>query len=144
MAKPTLAEMKTAFTPHIPAGEVITHAAYGIKQPHILLIVLLMLAGILPGLIVVVVMTKHYLIGQSAAGVTVLQIKGMTNLAVRKAMRFSSQELAGAQVKTSSAGLFTNIKIIDGQRNFVAKFHKMYSRDNQVNAEAIAAFAAAA
>ena len=144
MAKPTLTEMKAAFAPHIQRGEEITHAAYGIKQPHILLIVPLMLLGVLPGFIVIMFMTKHYLIGQSAAGVTVLEIKGMKNLAVKQAMRFSSHDLAKADVKTSSAGLFTNIKIVEDERRFVAKFHKMYSKDNKANAEAIAAFASAA
>ena len=144
MAKPTTEKMKEAFAPYLPAGEQVTHVAYGVKQPHILLIVLLMLLAVLPGLIAVMILTRHYLIGQSASGITVLQIKGMNNLGVTKVMHFSNAELAAAEVKTSSNGLFTNIKIIDGERQFVAKFHKMYSKDNRPHAEAIAAFAGAA
>lgn len=144
MAKPTTEKMKEAFVPFLPAGEQVTHVAYGVKQPHILLVVLLMCLAVLPGLIVVMILTRHYLIGQSASGITVLRIKGMNKLEVTEAQHFSQAELAGADVKTSSNGLFTNIKIIDGQRQFVAKFHKMYSKDNRPHAEAIAAFASAA
>ena len=144
MAKPTTEEMKAAFAPYVPAGEEITHVAYGVKQPHILLIVLLVLIAVLPGLIAVMFMTRHYLIGQSASGITVLQIKGMKRIVVKRAMHFSNAELAAAEVKTSSNALFTNIKIIGGGQHFVAKFHKMYSKDNRPHAEAIAAFAGAA
>ena len=144
MGKPTTEEMKAAFRPYIPAGEEITHVAYGIKQPHILLILLLVLVAVLPGLLAIMFMTRHYLIGKSSAGITVLQISGMNNLKVKQAMRFSNAELAAAEVKTSSNGLFTNIKIIDGERQFVAKFHKMYSKDNRPHAEAIASYAGAA
>lgn len=142
MAKPKTEEMKAAFAPYLPAGEQVTHVAYGVKQPHILLIVLLVLAGVLPGLIAIMIMTRHYLIGQSASGITVLRIEGMNNLKVREAMHFSAADLAAADVKTSSNALFTNISIADRGRRFVAKFHKMYSADNRPHAEAIAAFAA--
>ena len=143
MGKPTNEEMKAAFVPYVPAGEEITHVAYGVKQPPFLLILLLVLFAVLPGLLVMMLMTRHYLIGQSASGITVLEIQGMTNLGVKQAIHFSNAELAGAEVKTSSNALFTNLKIIDGQRRFVAKFQKRYSKANRANAEAIAAFASA-
>ena len=144
MGKPTTEEMKAAFAPYLPEGEEVTHVAYGVKQPHVLLILLLVLVAVLPGLLAMMFMTRHYLIGQSASGITVLQIQGMNHLGVKQAMHFSHAELAGAEVKTSSNALFTNIRIIDGPRRFVAKFHKMYSQANRPNAEAIAAFVAAA
>lgn len=144
MAKPTTEDMKNAFATYTPPGEAIVHAAYGVKQPHILIITALMLLGVLPGLIAVIFMTKHYLIGQSTSGVTILQVKSMKDYTVKKVMRFSDYDLANAQVKTSNAGLFTDIKIVDAERQFIAKFHKMYSQENRINAEVIAAYAAAA
>ena len=144
MAKPTIDEMKAAFAPYLPTGEQVTHVAYGVKQPHILVIVPLVLVGVLPGLIAVAFMTRHYLIGHSASGITVLQIEGMNKLRVKESMHFSAAELAAADVKTSSNALFTNIRIADRGRQFVAKFHKMYSANNRPHAEAIAAFAAGA
>ena len=144
MGKPKTEEMKAAFAPYLPTGEAVTHVAYGVKQPHILLVLLLVLAGVLPGLIAMMFLTRHYLIGQSASGITVLQIEGLTDLHVKKVMHFSASDLAGAEVKTSSNALFTNISIADRGRQFVAKCHKMYSQDNRPHAEAIAAFAVGA
>jgi len=68
----------------------VTHVAYGVKQPHILL----MLLAVLPGLIAAMILTRRNLTGQSASGITVLQIKGMNNLGATKAMHFSKADLA--------------------------------------------------
>jgi hypothetical protein len=144
VAKATTTQIKAAFAPYLPTGEEVTHVAYGVKQPHIVLILLLVSAGVLPGLIAMMIMTRHYLIGQSASGITVLRIESMNDLRVKEAMHFSAADLAAADVKTSSNALFTNISIVDRGRRFVAKFHKMYSADNRPHAEAIAAFAAGA
>ena len=83
-------------------GEQLQHWAYGVKQPHIGLIILLMCMAILPGAIAVAIMTKEYVIGLTSHRLLVLQVKG------GKATIIGKQEYNRAALppaKTSTGGL---------------------------------------
>jgi hypothetical protein len=117
-------------------GEQLQNWAYGVKQPHIGLIIVLMCMAILPGAIAVAILTKEYVIGLTSHRLIVLQVKG------GKATIVGKQEYARHQLpptKTSTGGLFTHIKIQDPQRPFVAKFHRMGMPNNRQHSMAIAA-----
>ena len=63
------------FAPQLQPGEQLMHWAYGVKQPHILLIILFI--ATIGGAIMVAVLTKHYLVGLTNFGrFVVLQVSG--------------------------------------------------------------------
>ena len=138
MTKLTDEDAKTAFAPYLRPGERVNETAYGVKQPHIGLIILFTLLGVLPGVIYATVMTKHYLIGLTDTQFVVLQVKGMKSTKVKEVMVFPLADLPRMDVKTSENAIFTNIKLKEDDRLFVAKFHRAYSKVNRPNAQAIA------
>ena len=83
-------------------------------------------------------MTKHYLIGLTDTQFVVLQVKGMKSTKVKEVMVFPLADLPRMDVKTSENAIFTNIKLKEDDRLFVAKFHRAYSKVNRPNAQAIA------
>lgn len=117
-------------------GEQLQHWAYGVKQPNIGLIILLMCMAILPGAIAVAIMTKEYVVGLTSHRLIVLQVKGGKATIVGK-QEYNRAALPPA--KTSTGGIFTHITIQDPQRPFVAKFHRMGMPNNRQHAMAIAA-----
>ena len=123
---------------HLEPGEKIVSWAYGVKQPHILLIVLLMAIGVLPGVIVVFLLTKNYLLVLTNKRLLVLTIKGPSNAAVKHATSYALSGLRGTRVKTSAGMIFVHICIDDAKAPFVAKFHRAYSKSNRPNALQIA------
>ena len=118
-----------AFTPYLEPGEQLRHVAYGVKQPHVLLIAL-------TGGIITALLTKEYVIGLTDRRLLVLRFKGK-NVQVQEVLDYSLSSLP--PVKTSTGSLFTHIKIDDPAKPFVAKFHRLGMSGNRENAMAIAA-----
>lgn len=135
--KPTEEMVREAFSEHLHPSETIQQTAYGVKQPHILLIIGLMLLGILPGVIAVAVLTKHYRVGLTDKRLIVLQTKNMKSLQVKSVFEYNLQQLQGCDVTTSVGPIFTNVKI-KGEQPFVAKFHRAYSKTNRTASQLIA------
>lgn len=138
MAKPNQQQIEAAFAPHLTPSELLQTSAYGVKQPHIALITLLCLLGVLPGLLAIAFMTKHYRIGLTRHRVIVLQTKSMNNLETKHVLAFELNSMQTAMVKTSQNSIFTNIKIEDGDTRFVAKFHRAYTKTNRADSWTIA------
>lgn len=140
MARPDAVNVPAAFAPHLAAGEELRWYAYGVKQPHILLIIVLIALAILPGIIATALLTKHYLIGLTNRDrFLVLRIKSMGNQAVTEVMEYDLPGLDRAKVRTSVGALFTHIAIDDPNKPFVAKFHRMGMKTNREHSSAIAA-----
>lgn len=124
-----------AFAPHLKPGEQVRYFAFGVKQPPILLIVLLMCLAILPGVIATALLTKEYMIGLTDKGrLIVLRFSG--KLQVKEVQEFSLGSLPA--VKTSAGGIFTHIHIKDPQKPFIAKFHRLGLKNNREHSQAIA------
>lgn len=120
------------FAPHLNSGETLEHWAFGVKQPHILVIFLLV--ATIGGLLAVFFLTKNYLVGTTNRGrFLVLQMSGKT---VKQATAYELGKVSG--VKTSTGPLFTHISIA-APTPFVAKFHRMGMKDNRTHAVAMAA-----
>lgn len=120
------------FAPHLQPGEQLVNWAYGVKQPHILLIVLLV--ATIGGIIAVALLTKNYLVGLTSHGrFIVLQMSGKT---AKTSQSYQIGQVQG--VKTSTGALFTHIKI-DGPVPFKAKFHRMGMKQNREHSMAMAA-----
>lgn len=126
-----------AFQTHLHPGEQLQHFAYGVKQPPIMLIILLMLLAILPGAIAVALLTKEYLLGLTDKRLIALRFSsGKIN--VKEVLEYARAQLTPQQVKTSKGSIFTHIRIDDPAKPFVAKFHRMGMPNNKMHAEAIA------
>ncbi len=117
-------------------GEQLQHWAYGVKQPPMGLIILLMLLAILPGAIAVALLTKEYVVGLTSHRLLVLRVKG-GKANVQEVIEYDRRALPPA--KTSAGGIFTHIEIKDPQKPFVAKFHRMGMPNNRDQSRAIAA-----
>ena len=123
-------DMPAIFQPYLQPGEQLVNWAYGVKQPHILLIALFTLTlGILTA-----ILTKHYVVGMTNLGrFIVLEMSGKTVKAVQP---YQLGQVSG--VKTSVGALFTHINIA-GPVPFVAKFHRMGMKQNREHSQAMAA-----
>jgi hypothetical protein len=117
-------------------GEQLFHWAYGVKQPPIGLIILLMLLAILPGAIATALMTKEYIVGLTSHRVLILRVKGR-KANVLEITEYDRRNLPPA--KTSTGALFTHIALADPARPFVAKFHRLGMTNNRDHAMGIAA-----
>ena len=117
-------------------GEQLYNWAYGVKQPPMGLIILLMLLAILPGAIAVALLTKEYVIGLTSHRLLILRVKG-GKAVVQEITEYDRRNLPPA--KTSTGGLFTHIKLADPAKPFEAKFHRMGMPKNREHAMAIAA-----
>lgn len=137
MAKLTDEKIKEAFQPHLQGEEKLQYWAFGVKQPHILLIIILIALGILPGIIAIFMLTKNYLIGLTDKRFLVLQIKSMSNAEVKQITEYSINEMGSMKVKSSTGVLFTKIRIDDRKKPFKAKFHRAFSKNNRPHAMAI-------
>jgi len=140
MAKITRDQLAGPFQPYLQPGETVQSAAYGVKQPNLLLLIVLIALAILPGLIAVMLLTKNYLVALTDRRILVLRVKNL-NLKtpdVKEVIEYSRDEFPGLEAKTSTGGLFTHIAIKDKDRPFVAKFHRAFSPTNREDAMAIA------
>lgn len=125
------------FTSYLEPGEQIRNVAYGVKQPNIFLIVLLLLLAILPGVIAVALLTKEYLVALTDRRVIVLRVKGRKAM-VQEMIEYRLGSLPPA--KTSTGAIFTHIQVMDPAKPFIAKFHRAGPVPaNRDNAMAIAA-----
>jgi hypothetical protein len=137
MAKMTEDQIRELFAPHLKEGESVQHVAFGVKQPNILLIILLFCIFILPGAIAVFLLTKNYFIATTSSRFVVLQVKGLTKLETKGVTTYGLDELNGANVETSTGPLFTKIKVNVSEKPFAAKCHRAFSDFNRPNAIAI-------
>lgn len=129
-------KIQAAFQSYLNPGEELRNWAFGVKQPNILLILALLLLAILPGIIAIFLLTKKYLIGLTDSRLIVLRIK--MNAEVKEMTEYGLAAIRGMDVKTSTGGIFTHIKIRDAEKPFVAKFHRAFSKNNRPHAMAIA------
>ncbi len=136
MAKLNDESLRGLFQPHLQPGETLLHAAYGVKQPPFLLIVLLMFLGILPGVIATAIMTKHYAIGLTNRRFLVLRLN--SSFQFQEITEYDLNQISN--VKGSVGPIFTHIQVLDPQKPFIAKFHRaMYGLpQNRQNSIAIA------
>ncbi|MCH8202528.1 MAG: hypothetical protein IH996_05440 [Proteobacteria bacterium] len=136
MAKLDDQKIQAAFEPYLNPSEELRNWAFGVKQPNIVLILLLLLLAILPGIIAIFFLTRNYLVGLTDSRLIVLRIK--MNAEVKEMTEYGLAALRDMGVKTSTGGLFTHIKIRDAEKPFVAKFHRAFSKNNRPHAMAIA------
>ena len=129
------ARVAAAFYPCLEPGETIHYVAYGVKQPPIWLIVLLMLPGILPGVIATALMTREYVVALTDRRFIALRFSGSA-IKVKEMLAWYLGALP--PVTTSTGGLFTHIAIADPGRPFVAKFHRLGMPGQHETAMAIA------
>ena len=122
------AEVTAAIQPHLRPGEELRHWAYGVKQPPLILIILLTPLA-------VAFLTKEYVAALTDRRLLVLRIKH--KLQIEEVMEYTLDKLPRA--KTSTGALFTHIKIDDAAKPFVAKFHRAGMPHNREHAMAIAA-----
>jgi hypothetical protein len=133
LAKFSEDNLRNAIQPHLQPGEQVQYVAYGVKQPNILLLVLL-LGGLLGALL-----TKHYVIALTDRRLIVVQVKGgvfSIDLGAKAVASYAFAELAGLPIKTSTGAIFTHIRI-DAPTPFVAKFHRLASKTNRDHAVGI-------
>lgn len=128
--------IRVALAQQLEPGETLRHWAFGVKQPPIWLIVPLLVAGILPGVIAIAVMTREYVVGLSDRRFIALRFRG-NDIRVIETSAWRLDALP--PVRTSTGGIFTHIRIDDPARPFVAKFHRLGTPDNREQAMAIAA-----
>lgn len=124
-----------AIKPHLQPGEQLKHWAFGVKQPNIGLIFLLVLLAVLPGLIAIALLTKQYIVALTDRRLIVLKFKGKLNVTEVTEYSLSPKPKASG----SSGAIFTHIKIDDAAKPFVAKFHRMGMPNNREQSQAILA-----
>lgn len=136
MAKLDDQKIQAAFESFLNPSEELRNWAFGVKQPNIVLILLLLLLAILPGIIAIFFLTRNYLVGLTDSRLIVLRIK--MNAEVKEMTEYGLAALHDMDVKTSTGGFFTHIRIRDAEKPFVAKFHRAFSKNNRPHAMAIA------
>ncbi|MCA1621733.1 MAG: hypothetical protein LC795_21165 [Acidobacteria bacterium] len=128
MARFKDAEVTAAIGPHLQPGERLRHWAYGVRQPHLLLIILLTpLATAL--------LTKEYVVALTDRRLLVLRTGRKLRVEGLTEYRLDQRPPA----KTSTGALFTHIRIEDAAKPFAAKFHRLGMANNREHAMAIAA-----
>ncbi|MCC6554201.1 MAG: hypothetical protein IT372_14465 [Polyangiaceae bacterium] len=136
MAKLNEQTVPAAFQPHLQPGEQLRYYAFGVKQPNIVLIIILPILGTW-------LLTKNYLIALTDRRFIVLEVPraffsvvGDINRPL-KVMEYPLAQLAGINVKTETGMLFTHIRIDHPQQPFIAKFHRLGMKTNREHAMAI-------
>jgi hypothetical protein len=125
-----------ALRPHVPAGETVQHFAYGVQQPPPWAIALLyLLTAIIPGAIVVALLTKEYLVATTERRLLVVRFTG-GRIKVKQVLDYPLDRLRA--VKSSKDRIFTHIAIPDPTSPFAARFHRLGMKQNQAHAEAMA------
>lgn len=128
--------MPAALAAHLEPGETLRHWAYGVKQPHVLVIIGLYALAILPGIIGVALMTREYVVGMTDRRFIVLRFKSGA-IRVEEVLAWPLDALPPA--RTSTGALFTHIALADPARPFAAKFHRLGMEGNRANAMAMGA-----
>ncbi|MCA2012715.1 hypothetical protein LCM17_14555 [Cereibacter sphaeroides] len=144
MAKFDEDAMRAALSPLVPEGTAITHAAYGVRQPSLWVILPAFAVAILPGVILTQMLTKHYLVGLAGDRVVVMQFKprmAKMTMAVGEVKDSFVQplsEMQGKPVTASTGKIFTKLGFPRPEGAFFAKFHRAFSKTNRPSAMAIA------
>ena len=137
MAKMSEEMVRESFVPHLLEGEALSHVAVGVRQPPILLIIVLIALGILPGIIATVLLTRSFCVGLTDRRLIVLRTASVTNLVVKSVLPYDLEELKSPPVRTWSGGIYTFIVIENEEKPFRVKFHRALTPFNRPNAEAI-------
>jgi len=95
VAKLTDDKIKLAFEQYLQGEENLKYWAFGVKQPNIFLIVLLLALFILQGIIAIFWLTKNYLIALTDNNLLVLEVASISNVNVKKHTEYSLSELSG-------------------------------------------------
>jgi len=125
--------VRERFTQYLEPGEQIYHVGYGVKQPHIGLIILFVAIAVLPGMLVVMLMTKHYYVALTDRRLIVIQFSGKTD---KNVMSFTPGQLGGP-LTTKFGGIFTHLKIDNPQQKLTMKFHRAGLPNNRPASQAI-------
>jgi hypothetical protein len=128
------------FAPHLEPGEQIRYVAFGVKQPHILLVIGLFALAVLPGAIAVALLTRNYLVALTDRRFIVLRFSGNPRgkVNVKEIADYRLDRMP--PVKATTGAIFTHIRIIDPAKPFVAKFHRAaFGGKNRAQAVAIEA-----
>ena len=128
MARFKEAEVTAVVQPHLQPGEQLRNWAYGVKQPPLILIILLTPLAI-------AFLTKEYIAALTDRRLLVLRVR--RKLELEEVMEYPLDNLPAA--RTSTGALFTHIKILDEAKPFVARFHRAGMPGNREHASAIAA-----
>ncbi len=139
MAKLTDDQIVEAFQPHLQQGETVSRWAYGIKQPSMAITVPLIALGVLPGVIAMTMLTKHFLVGLTEKRLIALQIKGFSNAEVKEVIEYNRAGFAANPANVKDGKIFTSINIKDESKPFRVKFHRAFSKNNRPHAQAIIA-----
>ncbi len=127
-------DIRAAIEPYLESEEQLKHWAFGVKQPNMLLIIVLFALAVLPGAIALALLTKTYVVGLTNRRFLVLRLKGKM-----KVTEISEYPLGALpEVKASTGLIFTHIRIRDPQQPFVAKFHRAGMKNNREHSLAIA------
>ncbi len=122
MAKMTHDELKHALQPHLLPGEEVRHLAFGVKQPPIAVIILLVLIAVLPGLIAVLLLTRNYLVALTDRRLLVLRVSGPFKPEAKEMIEFDLDRIS--RIKTRRSPIFVHLNLQQEQQRFVAKFHR--------------------
>ncbi|MFB3056704.1 MAG: hypothetical protein ACE1ZQ_06020 [Ignavibacteriaceae bacterium] len=95
MTKLTDDKIKLAFEQYLQGEENLKYWAFGVKQPNIFLIVLLLALFILQGIIAIFWLTKNYLIALTDNNLLELEVASISNVNVKKHTEYSLSELSG-------------------------------------------------
>ena len=126
MARYNDENVPAAIQPYLQAGEELRHWAYGVKQPHVLLIAL-------TGAILTAALTKSYIVALTDRRLLVLRFEGSLKVTEVTEYALSSRP----QASGSRGMLFTHLRINDPAKPFVAKFHRMGMPNNRAHSTAI-------
>ena len=122
--------------PLLRAGETLQCVAYGVKTPPILLIILLMVIGVIPGVIIGQMLTKYFLVALTDQRVIVARAKGIVQTEGHFDYPLGK---VGGKVTLKEGWMFTHIAIEHPELPWKAKFHRSGSPNNKASALAIAA-----
>ena len=126
MARYNDENVPAAIQPHLQPGEQLRHWAYGVKQPHVLLIAL-------TGAILTALLTKNYIVALTDRRLLVLRFEGSLKVA-----EVTEYPLTPRPQASGSRGMiFTHLRIADAAKPFVAKFHRMGMPNNRAHSTAI-------
>ncbi|MCA8931574.1 MAG: hypothetical protein KDA49_03860 [Rhodospirillaceae bacterium] len=129
-------EVVAALQPHLADGERLVNFAYGVRQPNIWVIFLLMLPAILPGAIAVTLMTKEYIVGLTDRRLIALRVKRRPPQ-VKEATAYDLASLPPSRAR--ALGFFTYLWIDDEAAPFRAKFHRLGMKENRRHSREMAA-----
>ncbi len=136
MAEKTRDEIfEDTMRPLLHPGEMLQCVALGVKTPPILLIILLMIIGVVPGVIVGLMLTKNFLVALTDRRIIVARAKGI----VQTEGHFDYQlGKIGGKVTVKAGSVFTHITVEHPELPWKAKFHRSGSPNNKASALAIA------